>query len=568
MRVTHFRVERYRSIERSKSIDLSRMTVLVGPNNEGKSNILRALVVGLEAISAIRRGRLRTSRTKAGIRSRVDEFESYDWERDFPKHLQAKTPNASSTFEFSFELDAEDLNEFKRTTGHSLNGELKLRALVGRDGNVGLKVVKRGPGNAGLNESVDRIADFVTRRVRLEYVPTSRSSEQTQSLIRRHLLDAWSRARQSQEFVDAAKALEAVVRAEMEPVERLLLDAIGDLYPAVEQVSIEIPDLVAEMRAPGFDVLLDDGSLTRLSAKGDGVQSLVAMSLVRALTRREVSGAAYILAVEEPEAHLHPGGVRRLSQLLREIAETDQVVLTTHSPILVNRGTASGNILVEKSRAQPATSLDQVRRSLGIELPDNLASADLVLLVEGVHDATILRTLMRSRSAVLSAALESGRFRIQDAGGASHIPYHYRMLVGTACAVHVVLDDDKEGRRAARDLEVRDEFESRDLTIIARVGASESELEDLFDENSFADLLLSKFNVDIKTGKSQAGKRFAKRLEDYFLQSGAHWNGSVASNVKAELAKYVAEKNLGPAEATQGVVDALVRALEAKLPTG
>lgn len=561
-------MERYRSIERSKSIDLSRMTVLVGPNNEGKSNILRALVVGLEAISAIRRGRLRTSRTKAGIRSRVDEFESYDWERDFPKHLQAKTPNASSTFEFSFELDAEDLNEFKRTTGHSLNGELKLRALVGRDGNVGLKVVKRGPGNAGLNESVDRIADFVTRRVRLEYVPTSRSSEQTQSLIRRHLLDAWSRARQSQEFVDAAKALEAVVRAEMEPVERLLLDAIGDLYPAVEQVSIEIPDLVAEMRAPGFDVLLDDGSLTRLSAKGDGVQSLVAMSLVRALTRREVSGAAYILAVEEPEAHLHPGGVRRLSQLLREIAETDQVVLTTHSPILVNRGTASGNILVEKSRAQPATSLDQVRRSLGIELPDNLASADLVLLVEGVHDATILRTLMRSRSAVLSAALESGRFRIQDAGGASHIPYHYRMLVGTACAVHVVLDDDKEGRRAARDLEVRDEFESRDLTIIARVGASESELEDLFDENSFADLLLSKFNVDIKTGKSQAGKRFAKRLEDYFLQSGAHWNGSVASNVKAELAKYVAEKNLGPAEATQGVVDALVRALEAKLPTG
>src|SRR5690606_20935038 len=180
-------VERYRSIEHSKSLDLSKLTVLVGPNNEGKSNILRALVVGLEAIRALEPKRSRYSATAKTIRTRLSRFESYVWSRDFPKRLQDVTPNASSAFEFEFELDAEDLDEFKSHTGHRLNGELKLRALLGKDGRVQLKVVKRGPGNAGLNASIQKIAEFVSRRVRLEYIPTARSSEQSQALIRREV---------------------------------------------------------------------------------------------------------------------------------------------------------------------------------------------------------------------------------------------------------------------------------------------------------------------------------------------------------------------------------------------
>lgn len=46
MEIRSFRVERFRSIN-TASVDLSDLTVLVGPNNEGKSNILRAMVLGM-----------------------------------------------------------------------------------------------------------------------------------------------------------------------------------------------------------------------------------------------------------------------------------------------------------------------------------------------------------------------------------------------------------------------------------------------------------------------------------------------------------------------------------------
>jgi AAA15 family ATPase/GTPase len=45
MKLKSFTVERYRSITKAKKIRLGRVTVLVGPNNEGKSNLLRSLRV-------------------------------------------------------------------------------------------------------------------------------------------------------------------------------------------------------------------------------------------------------------------------------------------------------------------------------------------------------------------------------------------------------------------------------------------------------------------------------------------------------------------------------------------
>jgi predicted ATPase len=47
MRLVSFSVENYRSITKARRIPLAASTVLIGPNNEGKSNILRALSVAM-----------------------------------------------------------------------------------------------------------------------------------------------------------------------------------------------------------------------------------------------------------------------------------------------------------------------------------------------------------------------------------------------------------------------------------------------------------------------------------------------------------------------------------------
>ena len=52
MRLISFSVrENYRSITKAKRIDLGGSTVLVGPNNKGKSNLVRGLVLAIQVLA-------------------------------------------------------------------------------------------------------------------------------------------------------------------------------------------------------------------------------------------------------------------------------------------------------------------------------------------------------------------------------------------------------------------------------------------------------------------------------------------------------------------------------------
>ena len=56
MKLKSFTVQKYRSIIAAKRIPVGRKTVLVGPNNEGKSNILRALITAMNLLTRWRQG--------------------------------------------------------------------------------------------------------------------------------------------------------------------------------------------------------------------------------------------------------------------------------------------------------------------------------------------------------------------------------------------------------------------------------------------------------------------------------------------------------------------------------
>lgn len=94
MRLASITVENYRSITRAHRVAISDRTILVGPNNEGKSNILRALVTAMSVLTSMRVRLLKGQRTLSfmGIRTR----DHYDWETDFPIALQESKPDGES----------------------------------------------------------------------------------------------------------------------------------------------------------------------------------------------------------------------------------------------------------------------------------------------------------------------------------------------------------------------------------------------------------------------------------------------------------------------------------------
>ena len=107
MIIKRFNVQRFRSIIGSETIELHEYNVIIGPNNEGKTNILDALMMSINIIT----GESRTLRSKRRYISRsprrlYTNRLRYDWVRDYPISLQSEDEdNEKSAYsEFQMEL--------------------------------------------------------------------------------------------------------------------------------------------------------------------------------------------------------------------------------------------------------------------------------------------------------------------------------------------------------------------------------------------------------------------------------------------------------------------------------
>jgi putative ATP-dependent endonuclease of the OLD family len=107
-------VQNFRSITTARRIPISELTTLVGPNNEGKSNILRALVIATNSLIAKRSPfRLTGGRRRRRVENR------YDWATDCPLKLQRK-PNSGSMITLEFDLSTAEIDEFHSSVGSKM----------------------------------------------------------------------------------------------------------------------------------------------------------------------------------------------------------------------------------------------------------------------------------------------------------------------------------------------------------------------------------------------------------------------------------------------------------------
>jgi predicted ATPase len=158
-------------------------------------------------------------------------------------------------------------------------------------------------------------------------------------------------------------------------------DTLTQFLPAIKDVKVRIASEARIQALRRSEVIVDDGTPTPLTYKGDGVQSLAALALMRHASETASKGKHLILALEEPESHLHPSAIHGLKRVLQELASTQQIVLMTHCPLFVDRTNISANILVNENTARPAHNIREIREILGVRASDNLRHAELVLTV-------------------------------------------------------------------------------------------------------------------------------------------------------------------------------------------
>lgn len=562
MKLKSFTVQKYRSIIAAKRIPTGRTTILVGPNNEGKSNILRALVTAMNILTRERYVRGQTGRIRGGLRNR----RTYDWETDFPIALQEKQPKGETVVILEFELTPEDLDAFRAKIGSRLTGTLPLQIAVGQNG-YRVTVHKRGPGSVTLSQKSDQIAKFVTDRIDFQHIEAIRTASAAEEVVSDMVAKELQQLEDVTEYQDALRKVDELQKPILSNLSASIHRTLQQFLPDIKAVSVQIPP-VARYRAlrMGCEIEVDDGTATLLQYKGDGAQSLAALGIIRHASESGARGKYLVIAIEEPESHLHPAAIHKLKQVLDELSDKHQVLITTHNPLFVDRRTIHNNVIVKGSRAKPAQSVGQVRDILGVRAADNLRHAELVLVVEGEDDRVALRALLSHHSPTLEEALRQGTLGIDTLAGGSNLTYKLTLLRQSLCETHACLDNDKAGREAFEKARTQGLITDADLNMCVCQGLTESELEDLYDASVYRDLLQNRWRVSIDSPRFKSKKKWTDRIADCFGHCGKHWTDRLAVDVKTAVAEAVAAAPAAALNAHhKACFDSLVKALEDRL---
>lgn len=568
LKLETFSVENYRSITEARRIPLSNATVLLGPNNEGKSNILRALNAAMLVLTrSTRRTGLLGGDPRLLPPSRREFMRAYDWSKDFPISLAKGKSLNKTRITLEFSLDSVEIDDFRREIKSSLNGTLPVCITFSED-DFDIKIVKQGKGGSSLNAKSGRIAAFLADRIQFQYIPAVRTAQEATRVVESIIAAELAELERKPEYKEALSAIKKLQKPILDAFSKKTTETLKAFLPEMRSVRFSVSD---ERRytalRQSIDIEVDDGAVTSLEAKGDGVQSLVALGLRRHFLEESRERRTYIFAVEEPEAHLHPNAIHELRGVLRDLSKIDQVIITTHSGLLANRSPISSNIIVNRSKASPAKSLGDIRSALGIRSHDNLINAELVLLVEGDDDKLALRAILGNRSQILDSALHSGRVIIDSLDGAGSLGAKIGLYKGILCRVHCFLDDDASGRSALEKAQKAGLIDACDFNLALVGGKAESEFEDMLDEAVYANHIVDRFGVDLRVVKPRNRKaKWSARMADAFLQAGKPFGDLEKQRIKFVTADAVAgSPEVAVVAHAEGVITSLVASLEAKL---
>ena len=426
MQLVDFSVTNFRSITKAHKISLHNLTVLVGRNNEGKSNLLNGLNVAMQTMI------LHTKQTRG-------YSQLYNWERDFPVQFQERKSGHESIFRLNFRLNHEENLEFTRVTGIRSNEDIPIEIKYGRDNIPKIRVPKKG--SSSFTNKSKQVTAFICGSISFNYIQAVRTERMAMEVIHQLLFEELAKLEENKDYQTAMQIIKQLQKSVYDDISNRILAPLQEFLPQLTSVEIIERKSPYPMRRlyGDLDIMLDDGTPTSISYKGDGIKSLVSLAILKNMS---ATGRASIIAIEEPESHLHPDAIHSLVDVINGVSEKHQVVITTHNPLFVQRNSVAENVIVNDGTAKPAKNIKEIRDILGVLPEDNLINASHVLVVEGEDDKIALTKILKSLSPTIKVALNKNTLVIQPLSGAGNLNYELNRLRSFVCKYYVFLDND------------------------------------------------------------------------------------------------------------------------------
>lgn len=145
-----------------------------------------------------------------------------------------------------------------------------------------------------------------------------------------------------------------------------------------------------------------DTMYVRASARSSGFTQFFATTMVLYARRAKHSAASHLFVFDEPGLFLHPSGQMDYLQVLEGVSQTSQVVYATHSTFMANRNFPSRHRLVEKdtrgtrlSDSLYSGNWGGMLDAMGLSLPGSSLFANRVLLTQRPADPIYVQALLQ-----------------------------------------------------------------------------------------------------------------------------------------------------------------------------
>lgn len=489
------------------------LTILIGRNDAGKSNILRAVRLLLDD-------------------SATREASQYDWSKladrapRYPRELIicGKLEQAGTSHEFKRCVRVSNDPSYRPSSTLQIKDGADWRRVTSAEKNRLPSFYYLHPRTGSLQENFrPRVENHVLTMVK-DWLPRKlRNNSELNKLMRGYISSRNAMPGYHQLFTqEVATYLGKAFASDFE---------VRGLQPQFLNPSTR--NMVMVREASGAGARPDFLANLPLDHHGSALISVTAMILaiivLREYNRQFLNGKPMIIAIEEPEVHLHPHAQRTFLEYLRDVSRQHQVIITTHSPVFVDRAepknvktlrrVSQRDPVKLRSRTRfrlgqtvpvPESATDNwnvIKHDLGIRLSDALMAGDVNLLIEGDTEAELLPAMAEALERKGGPSIDFSRvFPVR--GGGSSLPFLANYLRNVGTPTVVLIDSDKSGRDMMKKLLGRgippaDIFMIPDNLVPAPLtnrhpkdGPYGCEIEDLFDYKVLLDIFNRTFHEE------------------------------------------------------------------------
>lgn len=402
MKILTIEIENYRSILKSEKIYIKDFLLLVGPNNSGKSTILKSLDLFFNDL----------------------DFNPIN---DYPSEKTGKRGyKASTKFRVTF------LREPGEKLGHKLSPYFVKKKILDKQEDVitieleyprdyknlesrKIKINSKYRGITKKGNKYYQIFESIKERISYNYIPALRVVDSNDnkfiSKLFEYIFD------NSNIYKKNHKNYLSSISNQLSSVKKFLKKNI-DGFPDIKEINFDFAKIKFNNLCLDVNTSVTTKNKIILEQEGTGLQSALVISIIKYILLMQSSKkkSRMILGFEEPEIFLHPSAQRALINTIKD--SKSQSLISTHSPVILDELSPREFTNILRCRSKEKKFI-QITSNADIKLLTELyENSDITggefffsnraILVEGTTDRAILKKQLRKRSYFSDAIIQVG----------------------------------------------------------------------------------------------------------------------------------------------------------------